>query len=122
MTLTIKSTMLSTRKYKRLSKEYCIEYGPITALFSDHNLKTAMVKNVSGGGVLFGADEPLALGSQIVLLIHVTGWRQEDGTFTPIPDSASELQLKVIAEVVRVEHDQDLGYYRTGARFVGRVH
>jgi hypothetical protein len=114
--------MLNTRKYKRLSKEYQVEYGPISALFSENNLKSTRVKNVSGGGVLFGADEELLLGSQIILSIHVTGWRQENGTFIPVVDRASELCLKIIAEIVRVEHDPELGYYRTGARFVGRVH
>ena len=81
-----------------------------------------MVKNVSGGGVLFGADEAFTLGSKIVISIYVTGWRQHDGTFVPVPDHDSELLLKAIAEIVRVEHDPDAGYYRTGARFVGRVH
>ncbi len=114
--------MLNTRKYQRLSKEYHVEYGPVSALFSENNLKSTRVKNLSGGGLLFSADEELVIGSQIVLFIHVTGWRQEDGSFIPISDRTSEMQLKTIAEIVRVEHDPDLGYYRTGARFVGRIH
>ena len=114
--------MLNTRQYTRLTKDYRIEYGPFSALFSENSLKAAMVKNVSGGGVLFGAYEDLPVGSKIILSIYVTGWRQEDGSCIPVPDHAAELQLKAIAEIVRVEHDKESGYYRTGARFVGRVH
>jgi hypothetical protein len=114
--------MLNTRQYKRLTKDYRIEYGPFSTLFSENSLKATMVKNVSGGGVLFGAYEELPIGSKIFLSIYVSGWRQEDGTYIPVPDHAAELQLKAIAEIVRVEHDNESGYYRTGARFVGRVH
>ena len=114
--------MLNTRKYRRLSKEYRVEYGLFSEFLSENTFKTTVVKNVSGGGVLFGADEALTLGCKIVVSIYVTGWRQADGTFVPVPDHDSELQLKAIAEIVRVEHDADAGYYRTGARFVGRVH
>lgn len=119
---TIAQYMITIRKYTRLTKDYRIEYGPFSALFSESSLKATMVKNVSGGGVLFGAYEELPVGSKIILSIYVTGWRQEDGTHVPVPDHAAELQLKAIAEIVRVEHDKDFGYYRTGARFVGRVH
>ena len=114
--------MINTRKYKRLSKEYRVEYGLFSEFLSENKFKTTVVKNLSGGGVLFGTDQALTLGSKIVVSIYVTGWRQPDGTFVPVPDSDSELQLKAIAEIVRVEHDPDAGYYRTGARFVGRVH
>lgn len=114
--------MLNTRQYTRLTKDYRIEYGPFSALFSENGLTAAMVKNVSGGGLLFGAYEELQIGSKIVLSIYVTGWKQEDGSYVPVPDHAAELQLKAIAEIVRVEHDKESGYYRTGARFVGRVH
>jgi len=114
--------MLSAKTCNRLSKDYRIEYGPFSSLFSEDNLKTTRVKNVSASGVLFSADEELQLGSKIVLSIHVTGWRQEDLTSKPIPENASVLQLKAIAEVVRVERDPESGSYRTGARFVGRVH
>jgi len=114
--------MINTRQYTRLTKDYRIDYGPFSTLFSGHSLTAAMVKNVSAGGVLFGAYHDLPIGSKIVLSMYVNGWRQEDGSYVPVPDHASELQLKAIAEIVRVEHDNESGYYRTGARFVGRVH
>jgi hypothetical protein len=114
--------MLNTRKYRRLSKEYQLEYAPVAALFAENTLKASLVKNVSGGGVLFGTDEVLPLGSKIVVFIHITGWRHDDGSYIPVQDPASELRLKAIAEIVRVEQDPDQGFFRTGARFVGRVH
>jgi hypothetical protein len=114
--------MPNAKKFSRLSKDYRIEYGPFSTLFSEDNLKATRVKNVSASGVLFSADEELQLGSKIVLSIHVTGWRQEELHSAPVPENTSVLQLKAIAEVVRVEHDPESGRYRTGARFVGRVH
>jgi hypothetical protein len=114
--------MINTRKYQRLSKEYHVEYGPVSDMFEGARLKSSRVKNVSGGGVLFGTDEALEVGSKVFLSILVTGWRNEDGSFIPVPDTTSELRLEAIAEIVRVEHDVERGYYRTGAKFVGRVH
>jgi c-di-GMP-binding flagellar brake protein YcgR len=113
--------MNNSRKYMRISREYRIEYGPFSGLFSNAAFKTTHAKNVSGGGVLFSADEALVIGSKIVLLIHVSGWKQHNGAYIPCPDDGTELQLNAIAEIVRVEHDQQTGSYRTGARFVGRL-
>jgi len=110
------------RKYMRLAREYRIEYGPFSSLFSEHALRPTWAKNVSGGGVLFGTDEELPIGSKIVLSIQVSEWKQADGTYIATPGADTELQLKAIAEVVRVEYDSDSGIFRTGARFVGRVH
>ena len=52
--------MINTRQYTRLTKDYRIEYGPFSTLFSGNSLKAAMVKNVSAGGVLFGAYDESA--------------------------------------------------------------
>jgi len=114
--------MYTSRKYMRIVREYRIEYGPFSSLFTKSVFKTTHAKNVSGGGVLFSAEEALDIGSKIVLLIHVNGWKQEMGSYVPCADHGSELQFNAIAEIVRVEHDQQTGVYRTGARFVGRLH
>ena len=114
--------MRNQRKYMRLAREYRIEYGPFSSLFSEHSLKPTLAKNVSGGGVLFGTDEELQLGSKIVLSIHIAGWKHNDGTYIPENELNTALQLKAIAEIVRVEQDSATGMYRTGARFVGRIH
>ncbi len=114
--------MLNRRKYMRLAREYPIEYGPVSALFSQGPLTASRAKNVSGSGVLFSAVEQLIIGSTIMVSIHIHGWMLEDGAQVPTTDQNAVLQLNVIAEVVRVEYDPATGAYRTGARFVGRVH
>jgi len=106
----------------RIARDYRLEYGPYAALFSEAVFKTTRVKNVSGSGVLFSAYEELPIGSKILLSIHVSGWKQENGSHVPCADHDTELHLRAIAEIVRVEHDLDTGSYRTGARFVGRLH
>lgn len=108
--------------YKRIAREYRLEYGPYAALFSEAVFKTTRVKNVSGSGVLFSAYEELPIGSKIVLSIHVSGWKLENGSHVPCADHGSELHLRAIAEIVRVEYDHHTCNYRTGARFVGRLH
>jgi len=113
--------MEKRRKFLRLAREYRVEYGPLSALFSGERLKTAIAKNISGGGVLFSAHEELAVGSKIVLSIYVSGWTDEDGSLVPADDPEAELHFKVIAEIVRVERDDESGDFRIGARFVGRV-
>ncbi len=114
--------MLNRRQYTRITRDYRLEYGPFAAVFFPAPLTATRVKNVSGSGVLFSAHEQLPVGSKIVMSIYVSGWKQENGSPVPCPDHGSELHLQAIAEIVRVEHDEDTGCYRTGARFVGRLH
>jgi len=113
---------MHTRKYKRIAREYRIEYGPFSAIFSASSFKATKVKNLSGGGVLFSADEAFDIGTKLVLVIHIGGWKLENNCCIPSEDHGTELQLKAIAEIVRVEHDLKTGIYRTGARFVGRLY
>lgn len=96
-----------------------IEYKPFSALFYGGVPTAARLKNISGSGVLFAAREHLPVGSQLVMSICLAGRMDSSESGPP---GAEPQRFEAIAEVVRVEHDPQSGIFRTGARFVGRVH
>lgn len=110
------------RKYNRLEKEYRLEYGPLSELVEPENLKASVLKNLSGGGILFCADEPHPVGSQLFLKIYVAGWSQCQGKVEKVSNQDSELLLKVIAEVLHVDSDPKNKCFWIGAKFLGQLH
>ncbi len=109
------------REHARLEKVYRLEYGPFSSVVNHEDMKTGAVKNLSGGGILFAADEKFSLGAQLFLKIYISGWSQDDGEFVQVSNAESELLLMTLAEVLRVD-DESSGEYLTGARFIGQVH
>lgn len=114
--------MNERRKYNRLEKEYRVEYGQFSALVSQDCLKTSVLKNLGSGGVLFRAEEQLPVGTQLLLRIYISGWSQANGRIEKALNEESEMLLKAIAEVVRVDFDlNNKKCYLIGAKFLGQV-
>ncbi len=112
--------MEDRRQHKRLVKPYRIEYGPFTSIVQQETLKSGLLKNVSGGGVLFIAAERFDIGTQLFLKIYISGWSDHDGECIKVSNTDSELLLMTVAEVLRSDEEQD-GYV-IGAKFIGRIH
>ncbi|MEI6126780.1 MAG: hypothetical protein WCQ99_09550 [Pseudomonadota bacterium] len=110
------------RKNIRLEKEYHLEYGPFSALINQDALKSSSLVNLSSGGVMFCADESFPVGAQLFLKIHIAGWAHENGAPAKVEDTGSELVLRTIAEVLRVDFDAAIKCYFIGAKFLGEVH
>lgn len=109
------------RKKIRLTKQYRLEYGLFSALVNKDTLKSSSLVNLSGSGVLFGADVSFPVGAQLFLKIYIDGWVHEDGEAEKVEGSGSELLLKTIAEVLRVDFDAAVKSYFIGAKFLGEV-
>jgi len=113
--------MLDRRTRKRLSKQYHIEYGPLTALTHPDELKSGTLMNLSAEGVQFASDISFPPAAQLFIKIYVTGWRDEQGTVRQAEEPHAQLLLKTIAEIVRVDADPATGNYLVAAKFLGKV-
>ena len=109
------------RRFLRLDKDYRVEYGPFPLRGRDDELKPSLIKNIGGGGLMFHSAEPIPVGRQIILKIHLTGWRQDGDEIVESETGDAEVLLTAIAEVNRSEFNPDGGYYTIGAEFLGRV-
>ena len=113
--------MQEKRHHKRLEKEYRVEYGPFSALINQDQLTQTTLRNLGSGGVLFCADEDLPVGTQLLVRIHIAGWRQKAGEAEKTVDQKDELLLKAIAEVLHVTFDESSSRFLVGAQFLGQV-
>ena len=59
--------MFQSRKFPRVSKEYRVSYSLVDQDQFDRNPISSLAVNISGGGICFTAEEPLAKGSMIAL-------------------------------------------------------
>lgn len=112
--------MTELRGFLRASAEYQIEYGPFPPTGRDRTMKTGAIRNIGGGGLMFRADEPFPVDSQLVLRIYITGWRQEgDDLVEGKEDEVAP--VTAIAQVTRSEYDANDENYRIGVKFLGRI-
>jgi len=109
------------RRYLRLTKEYRVEYGPFPASGPDDELRTGVIRNIGGGGLLFQSDEDFPVGSHLILKTYIDGWRQEGGDLVEAKDPAQEARITAIAEVLRSEYQSGAGIYHVAVRFLGRI-
>jgi hypothetical protein len=69
---------------------------------------------------LFEAEEDQPIGRQLVLKIHMTGWRLA-GEDIVEAGSDSEALITAIAEVRRCDYNPATHRYAVGVQFLGRV-
>ena len=110
---------VNLRDYLRAEKDYPIEYGPFPLSGKSEELKNSTVINISGGGLMFRSSEDMAVGRQIVIKIHLTGWREENDDLVESANSVA--LLTAIAEVRRSEFDHQQQCYLIAVQFLGRI-
>ena len=59
--------MFHSRKFPRVSKDYRVSYSLVDQEQFDGNPVSSLAVNISGGGICFTAEEPLAKGSMVAL-------------------------------------------------------
>lgn len=59
--------MFHSRKFPRVSKEYRVSYSLVDQEQFDRNPVSSLAVNISGGGICFTSEEPLAKGSMVAL-------------------------------------------------------
>ncbi|MFH1134562.1 MAG: hypothetical protein V1816_00600 [Pseudomonadota bacterium] len=112
--------MAELRRFLRASTEYRIEYGPFPFLGREDELKSSIIKNLGGGGLMFRSSENFSEGKQLMLKIFIKGWRLEGDDLVEGGES-SEAPITAIAEVRRSEFDSSAGCYKIGVQFLGRI-
>ena len=59
--------MFKRRQFPRVSKEYRVSYSLVDQEQFDRNPVSSLAVNISGGGLCFSSEEPLAKGSMVAL-------------------------------------------------------
>jgi len=113
--------MHERRECIRLAKDYLLQYGPVSALLHHEDLRAGAAHNLGSGGLLFSADESLPVGAQLYLSISIAGWSRELGHVQKTDRAGQALELRTIAEVLRVDYDVSAQRFVIGARFLGQV-
>ena len=112
--------MAELRRFLRASTEYRVEYGPFPFSGREDDLKTSVIRNLGGGGLMFRSSEDFSVGRQLVLKIFIKGWRLEGDDLVE-SDENSEAPIIAIAEVKRCIFDWDEDCYHVGVQFLGRI-
>lgn len=113
--------MVELRRFLRAAKTYRVEYCLFPPGRPDVGLKESVIENLGGGGLLFSSPEPVPVGRQLVLRIHLTGWRQEGGDIVETADETSVAPITAVAKVNRCEFGSADNCYHVGVEFVGRI-
>ena len=113
---------MERREFKRLQKEYCLEYGLFSDLTDQNNFKKGFVRNLSGGGVLFVSETDFSVGTQLVLKITISGWKKAHDEIVKVPVDGTGLPINAIAEVLGVHAGEISNTYLIRAKFSGQVH
>lgn len=87
------------RKYPRLSVHHLLKYR----ILERQTPEVSFARNVSAGGVLFYAHEPISVSSIVELTINFPG---------------SDQPLKVQARVLRVKELKKIGGFEVAAQFI----
>ena len=113
--------MTELRRFLRASKPYRVEYGPFPLTGSGGGLKESVIQNIGAGGLMFLAPEQFPEGRQLVIRIHITGWRTEGDDIVESAEQDAVAPITAIAEVKRCEPDASPGWHRVGVEFRGRI-
>jgi len=116
-----KDTEKERRKYVRLPTDTILK----CSVFSGHDFgmddvvkkSSAVVKNVSAGGVLFESSTNFSIGTLLRLEISVPGWDKFRQEFYKEYATSQSKPIVVLATVVRVEVVDPAGVYDIGACF-----
>lgn len=108
------------RQYLRANKEYPMEYSPFPLSGLTGPTQCGVIKNISGGGLMFHADEDLPIGLQLTVKLHIHGWRIDGDEAVETGDEKDVMPLTAIVEITRCQQCQD-GRREVGAKFVGRI-
>jgi len=109
------------RRFLRLAKPYRVEYGLFPLSGRDGEIRSSVLKNISGGGLLFHSPDPFPLGRQILLKIQLTGWREHGDELIESENENETVILTAIAEVKWSEPDPEASGFAIGVEFLGRI-
>lgn len=83
------------------------------------SLQEGVLKNYSGGGVLFESNVQYAMGDVLRLEITIPGWEMYKNEFYREDKIPRSEPVVILATVVRVDVSGRAGLYEVGAKFAG---
>ena len=112
---------MELRRFLRISKPYRIQYAPFPQVGAARDFTETMIVNIGAGGLLFNASEPLTVDGQLILKIHLSGWRQDGDDLVEDPDEKAVCIISALSEVLRCDYDAGLNAWAVAVRFLGRI-
>ena len=109
------------RKYQRLAKECRVEYCLFKSIVTKEGLRGSSLNDLSGGGTSFYGSEKYDNCTKLYLKIYIPGWSYNDGDLQQAVDTAAEVMLGTIAEVIHTESGDGNVNFLIGTRFLGKV-
>lgn len=108
------------RRFERLDRNFRLRFSVIGDLPMHEPEGEGELLDLGGGGVRFATREDLAAGAQLLIVLHIPGWRVEGGEWLPTTAKEDVGVLKVIGLVkwVRVS---DVGVREVGVQFIGQM-
>jgi hypothetical protein len=111
-----KNQSTDKRKYFRLPEEFKLSFKPLEFPLGEESPKESVIKDVSGGGLLFGSDQLYELGTVLQLQVSLEGWYRHRSSFFKSTKEKANEPFTVIGEVVRVEKFEN-NTYDIGVKF-----
>lgn len=103
------------RQFRRMPLEALVTFQEITFTRQPES-GSSVYKDVSGGGLLVHAANPVPLGTLLKLELSLPGWGRHQGHFGPVAEQ-DQRPLVAVGEVVRLEA-LDGGGYELGVKFL----
>lgn len=113
---------MERRQYERLGKEIDLRFGPWQDVTDIGLERRGSLLDISAGGLRFLTREPVAIASQLLLVLAFPGWHDDQLDWVQARDPATIGVLKVIGMVVRcLASTLEPGNYEVAVCFCGRV-
>jgi len=110
------------RKYERIEKRLGVRYGRLESYGAAGLDREGELLDISGGGLCFLADDPLELGSQVVVSLGFPGWKTEGDTWIATKNDDDVGTVKVVGMVVWVAVSRvEPGRFDIGLQFSGII-
>jgi hypothetical protein len=109
------------RRYVRLEQGHVLRHEKYRFLPSPKGkpLNEGVLRNYSGGGVLFESNVKYDIGDVLRLEITIPGWEMYKNEFYREDKIPRPEPVVILASVVRVEVFDAPGHYDVGAKFAG---
>lgn len=110
------------RKHPRLDKIITMRYQKLESLSEKTPYEEGVLLDISSGGLRFLSNGPLAINSQLVIVLQFPGWLNDNGRWELAGNTGETGALQALGQVLRVQASPaEPGKYEIGVRFSAQL-
>lgn len=106
------------REFLRIPKESQVKYHELKYPPDGNGKKNTVIKNLSGGGMLFTASENIKTGTVLQLDITAQGWEKHHPGFLKVEETSISKPITAIGQVIRSDETVKNVEYDIAVKFV----